>query len=69
MALQNSLQNFYIFVQKEKTDMTTRFYLDFRGRAADGKGSLLIILAHNNTTASISTGIRLSHEVGMGIRL
>ena len=42
--------------------MTTRFYLDFRGRAADGKGSLLIILAHNNTTASISTGIRLSHE-------
>lgn len=42
--------------------MTTNFYLDFRGRAKDGKGSLLIIIAHNSTTASVSTGIRLSHD-------
>lgn len=39
---------------------TTRLYLDFLGKARDGKGSVIIILTHNRTTASISTGIRLS---------
>ena len=39
---------------------TTRFYLDRRGRAKDGRGSVLICLYHNGTTASFSTGVRAS---------
>ena len=38
---------------------TTKLYLDLRGKAKDGKGSIIITLAHNLTTASIGTGIRL----------
>lgn len=41
---------------------TTRLYLDFRGKAKDGKGSVIIIITHNRTTASVSTGIRLSKK-------
>lgn len=36
-----------------------KFYLDLRGKAKDGKGSVLIILSHNNTSTSIATGVRL----------
>ena len=39
---------------------TTRFYLDLRGKAKDGKGSVIIILQHNFSSASFSTGIRLA---------
>ena len=39
---------------------TTRFYLDTRGRARDGKGSIVITIYHNRTTATISTGIRVA---------
>lgn len=38
---------------------TTRFYLDLRGKAKDGKGSVLITLSHNGTTTTFSTGIRI----------
>ena len=38
---------------------TTKFYLDMRGKAKDGRGSVVIILAHNQTTTSFSTGVRL----------
>ena len=38
---------------------TTRFYLDLRGRAKDGKGSIVITIYHNRTTAMIPTGIRV----------
>lgn len=39
---------------------TTKFYLDLRGKAQDGKGSILISIFHNKTTATIPTGIRAS---------
>lgn len=39
--------------------MTTKFYLDLRGKAKDGKGTILITLFHNHSTATISTGIRV----------
>ena len=39
---------------------TTRFYLDLRGRAKDGKGSVLITIYHNGTTSTIPTGVRLA---------
>ena len=38
---------------------TTRFYLDLRGKAKDGKGSIVITLSHNNTTAAFPTGVRV----------
>lgn len=38
---------------------TTRFYLDCRGRAKDGKGSIVITIYHNRTTAMVPTGIRV----------
>ena len=38
---------------------TTRFYLDLRGKAKDGKGSIVITIYHNRTTAMIPTGIRV----------
>lgn len=39
---------------------TTRFYLDMRGKASDGKGSVVILLYHNSTQTSISTGVRMT---------
>ena len=58
--LQNCLQNFSTFVCKQITLMaTTKFYLDLRGNAKDGKGSILISIFHNKTTATIPTGIRV----------
>ena len=39
---------------------TTRFYLDLRGRAKDGKGSIVITIYHNRTTAMIPTGVRVA---------
>lgn len=38
---------------------TTKFYLDLRGNAKDGRGSILIFIFHNKTTATVSTGIRV----------
>ena len=38
---------------------TTRFYLDLRGKAKDGKGSILITVYHNGASATIPTGIRV----------
>jgi len=38
---------------------TTKFYLDLRGRAKDGRGTILITIFHNHSTATISTGIRV----------
>lgn len=40
----------------------TRFFLDMRGKAKDGKGSVLISLYHNSTTTTFGTGIRISPE-------
>ena len=39
---------------------TTRFYLDLRGRAKDGKGSIVITIYHNRTTAMVPTGLRVA---------
>ena len=39
---------------------TTKFYLDCRGKAKDGKGSVLITIYHNASTTTVSTGIRVS---------
>ena len=41
---------------------TTKLYLDLRSKAKDGKGTVLIMIIHNRTSASISTGIRLSPD-------
>ena len=48
---------------------TTRLYLDLRSRAKDGKGTVLIMIIHNRTSASISTGIRLSPEEWNGSKI
>lgn len=40
----------------------TRFFLDMRGKAKDGKGSVLISLYHNSSTTTFGTGIRISPE-------
>jgi len=48
---------------------TTKFYLDLRGKAKDRKGSVLISLYHNNTTTTISTGIRVLPEEWDGSRV
>ena len=40
----------------------TKLYLDLRSRAKDGKGTILIMIIHNRTSASISTGIRISPD-------
>ena len=41
---------------------TTSFFLDTRGKAKDGKGSVLILLYHNHSTTTIRTGIRVSRD-------
>ena len=41
---------------------TTKFYLDCRGKAKDGKGSVLITIYHNATTTTLSTGVRVSPQ-------
>ena len=38
---------------------TTNLYLDLRAKAKDGKGSVIITIYHNASTASIPTGVRL----------
>ena len=38
----------------------TGLYLDMRGKAKDGKGSVLITIYHNETTTTISTGVRVA---------
>lgn len=39
---------------------STKFYLDCRGKAADGKGSIIIQIFHNHSMTSVSTGVRVS---------
>ena len=51
--------NLYI-CNKESNMATTRFYLDLRGRAKDGKGSIVITIYHNRTTAMVPTGVRVA---------
>ena len=48
---------------------TTRFYLDLRGKAKDGKGSIVITIYHNHTTATVSTGIRVAPNEWDGFRV
>ena len=48
---------------------STRFYLDLRGKAKDGKGSILISIFHNKTTATIATGVRVAVKEWSGDRV
>ena len=48
---------------------TTKFYLDLRGKAKDGKGSILISIFHNKTTATVPTGIRVAANEWDGNRI
>lgn len=48
---------------------TTRFYLDLRGKAKDGKGSIVITIYHNHTTATVPTGIRVAPNEWDGYRV
>lgn len=51
----------FVLLQQSKRLMAkTGFYLDMRGKAADGMGSLQISVYYNNQTIFIPTGIRLS---------
>ena len=45
---------------------TTRFYLDLRGKAKDGRGSVLITLFHNHSTSTFSTGVRIEPQFWNG---
>ena len=38
---------------------STKLFLDLRGKAKDGKGSIVISLCHNNSNAKFSTGYRI----------
>ena len=40
----------------------TKLYLDLRSKAKDGKGTILIMIIHNRTSTSISTGVRVSPD-------
>ena len=53
------MQNNYFCMQASYTMATTKFYLDLRGNAKDGRGSVLISIFHNKTTATVPTGVRL----------
>jgi len=48
---------------------TTRFYLDLRGKAKDGKGTILITIFHNHSTTSITTGVRVNIDNWDGTRI
>lgn len=48
---------------------STKFYLDLRGKAADGKGSVLIHIFHNRTMTTVSTGIRVAPNEWDGERI
>ena len=48
---------------------TTSFFLDTRGKAKDGKGSILILLYHNHSTATIGTKIRISRDYWDGQKI
>ena len=48
---------------------TTKFYLDLRGKAKDGKGNLLIILVKDKTSASFPTGIRIKPDEWNGAKV
>lgn len=41
---------------------STRLFLDLRGKAQDGKGSVLISIYHNSTTTTVKTGVRVLPE-------
>lgn len=38
---------------------STKLYLDMRSKAKDGKGTVLVILSHNQSTTTFSTGVRV----------
>ena len=57
--MQNCLQTNLYICPNTRNMATTRFYLDLRGKAKDGKGSIVITIYHNRTTAMIPTGIRV----------
>ena len=48
---------------------STRFYLDLRGNAKDGKGSVLLSIFHNRTTSTIPTGVRIYPTEWDGIKV
>ena len=48
---------------------STKFYLDMRGKAADGKGTILIHIFHNRTMTTVSTGVRCTPQEWDGERI
>ena len=57
------------FLCRESNMASTKFYLDMRGRAADGKGTILIHIFHNQTMTTVSTGIRCAPQEWDGERI
>ena len=47
----------------------TKLYLDLRSKAKDGKGTILIMIIHNRTSTSISTGVRISPDEWDGTKI
>ncbi len=48
---------------------STKLFLDMRGKAADGKGSLLIRIYHNQSSTTIKTGVRVSPDNWTGTKV
>ncbi len=48
---------------------STKLYLDFRGKAKDGKGTVVIVISNNRTVTTVGTGIRLSPKEWNGERV
>ena len=67
--MRNCLQTNLLYLRKQSNMATTRFYLDLRGKAKDGKGSIVITIYHNRTTAMIPTGIRVAPNEWDGSRV
>lgn len=61
--------NFISLSEKLCIMFTTKFYLDLRGKAKDGKGSVVILLCNNRTTTTISTGVRVLKSEWDGARV
>lgn len=48
---------------------STKLYLDLRGKAKDGKGTICVTITNNQTCATVGTGVRVSPKEWNGTRV
>lgn len=48
---------------------STKLYLDLRGKAKDGKGTICVTITNNQTCATVGTGVRVSPKEWNGSRV